>query len=758
MYARPLVEARIELAERDLGFKLEYHTPSEIDDFEIRLEERHVDAYTAAKRAAQGSKNDGSLRYQLSLIKSLANPEDPKLSSDEIRWIKNERALCMCDAEYFLVSYYWIKTQTKIIRFAFRAGQRIYYNVIQKLHLQGAPIEIIMAKARQLGISTVTEGLILQSVNYGYGVNAVIASADPNKTGKMAQMTLLGYDYLPWWNKIPYTRKVESQNGMLELKSTRSAISFQHGSQTSGIARGDTVLKYHLSEVASYTNAKDQIEAALWRCVHPDPDVLGVLESTAEGDEGWFYENYWDSKTKRSEGLPSRLFPLFLPFTVAPDQYPNPTWIRVNPIPEGWEPNDDTRAMMERAKAYIHTNDVLESVLGSKWECSRETAWYWQSHWLESLSKGTEKLWLQEMPVDDKEAFQSSYESVFGREVIAEVEATRETAYHAYAIIGQSIEECYEPDEDEIDLSQNMVEVKFVNRLRDIAYKWELQPLIWQEPHNAIDKIRSYHDEHMGKLFVYNEPEPGYDYSIGIRTGNGIGAGNTVVAVARRGRDPQDPDIQAAEFRSADVSHVEAYAWGLAIAAYYAKFMGKSGVTKTQPYVAIEQVQSVGDTCQLQMRKMGFRRFHRMTRYDSQPKDMKKSKSHKVGWFSFNWATPMYTDSFVIWVKHNWYKVNSLYTIWEMDKWERHETASGKEKYIHSEESTDDGLLANAMAAFCVNDMKPMAERTLKRNYEGRGAKPKLDINPTRIGTVFPISSYNPGIDERRIFSGSRYQ
>lgn len=750
------------MAEAELGFSLEYHSCQEIDDFNERLQEKYQDAYASARKTSQGS-GDATAAYQTSLIRALTNPENPKLSSEEIRWIKNERALSMCDAEYWLTHYYWIKTQTATIRFDFRAGQRVYFNVIQRLQMIGAPIEMIMAKARQLGISTVTEGLIVHAVNFGHSVNAVVASADEGKTGEMSKMTFLGYDSMDWWLKAPYTRRVESNRGMLVLGGLKSGISFQHGAQMSGIGRGSTFSKYHLSEVASYNNAAELIEAALFRCVHPDPGVFGVLESTAEGNTGWFHDTYWATKGKRAAGEPTRLVAVFLPWTVGTDQYPNSTWLRTFPMPKDWQSIEETCGMMQRAEDYIRSQPELSNVLGNRWECGREQAWWWEANYLDARSKGTHKLFLQELPCDDRESFQSSYDNVFGREVIAEIDQRRERSYHVYGIIGQSIEDRYEPDQSELDTEENIVEVKFINRLRDIAYKWELHPLLWKEPFKAIEEIRADDNDHMNKFFVYLEPELGYDYSIGIRTGNGIGAGDTVIAVARRGRHPQEPDVQAAEFRSNVVSHVEAYAWSMAISAYYAKFMGRDFLQneiqgKREPYVAIEQVQSVGDTCNFQMRKMGYRRFHKMTRYDSDPQAMKKTNSRKVGWFSYGWSTPMYTDSFVIWVRNGWYKVNSAQTIWEMDHWEQRETASGKARYIHSEETTDDGLLANAMAAFCVNDMKPMAERTMKQYYANTGrSRAKLDITPSPHGISFPISPMYATVSERALRASRNY-
>jgi hypothetical protein len=754
VYARSIIDRRLEIAERHLGFRPEYHMPTEIDDFNGRLQSKYSDAYGKAAGSSRGS-GDGQVAYQNSLINNLT----PKLNADEIRWIQNERALCWADAEYWMTRYYYIKTQTAIIRFEFRAGQRVFFNVLQRMQEMGAPIELIMAKARQLGISTVTEGLIVHSVNFGIGVNAVVASADEGKTGEMSKMTFLGYDSMDWWLKAPYSRRVESNRGMLVLGGLKSGISFQHGAQMSGIGRGSTFLKYHLSEVASYNNAEQLIEAALFRCVHPHPDVFGVLESTAEGNTGWFYDTYSESKSKRLAGEPTRLVPLFLPFTVAPDQYPNKTWIRTYPIPRDWRPVDETRGMMERAEAYIRSQPDLSLVMGSNWECSREQAWYWEANYFEARAKGTEKLWLQEMPVDDREAFQSSYDNVFGREVIAEIDSRRRTRYNVYGIVGQSIEDRHEPDDEDLDHDLPRVPVKFTNR-KNVTFRWELVPLNWEEWFDNVDGIKTDDDEHMNKLFVWLPPEPGYRYAIGIRTGTGIGIGTTVISVSRRARNVQECDEQAAEFRSNDVSHVEAFPFAMAIAAYYAKFTADLQGKLSQPYVAIEQVESVGDTVYMQMRKLGYRNFHKMTRYDSKATDMQQSKRRKVGWFSYAWSSPIYTDTFVLIVRNGWFKVNSPFTIFEMDKWEAHvKGEGGKVKYMNTEGVSDAGLLAAALAAFCVNDMKSLTDRSEKRFMQSGKTKPvKLDIEPTKDGHTFPLSGYNGGHDEALSQSLARFQ
>jgi hypothetical protein len=758
MYAESIVQQRLELASESLGFIPEYHSPSEIETFNAQLARKYGAEYTAAARAAQGVK-EPQQAFQTLLLRLLCNPQDPKLNADEVRFMQNERAMVMSDAAYFMTRYYWIlNDEGMLMQFKFRSGQKILFNVVAELESRKIAIEILLAKARQLGQSTVVAGLLLLKIMLTNGVTAVLASADSDKTRELAGKLLMAYDKIPWWLRTPYTKRAEGDKGYLKFGSIDSGLIFQHGAQTNPIAMGTTVVGYHLSEVSSYADAEDLIEVGLFKAVHPSPRIFGVLESTCKGDTGWWHDSYWDAKDGWAKGE-SRLLALFLPFYCAEDMYPNETERRAHPIPEGWQPEPETRQMMAESSMYVQSNPVLAHVLmqeGKQWQMRRDQAYYWEWNFKSAKRRGAEKSWYSEMPHTDQAAFQGSYDNVFGKPLIAEIFTQRETAYHCFGIIGQSIEERHEPDQRDVDWDPTMVRVpvKWASR-RGEHYNWTLVPLAWQEPFLQLAEIRN-DESHYGKFFVYHPPEPGFDYSMGIDTSNGIGRDGSCIAMSRRARGAQDQDLQVSEFRDNRISHVEAFAWGAAIAAYYSKYMNAEwGWTKPfrNPYISIEQVAAVGDTCQLQMRKMGFGRFHRMTRYDSKPQNMRKVDAIKEGWFTFSYTRAMLTDTFVILVQNGWYKINSPYTIWEADHWEVHYVASGKDKFEHSEDSTDDGLFANAMAAFCPNDQKSMADRTA-RQYRGDEdqQKPKLDMGPTQQITF----SRNPSIvvprrfDERR--------
>src|SRR5271170_3120330 len=259
MYARTKVAWRLDQASAELSITPEYHSIAEVEAFEDHLQRGNFYHFDTV------GKPD-----------SLVN-----LTAFESAWIANEQLLVLCDAAYALTRYCYIKDEQNIIRrYEHRVPQRILYDIICELDASDRTLEFIILKARQLGMSTLIELLIGLRIIFGYGVNAVIGSADPTKTALMANMLFLMYDYFPVWLRPQWTRRVESERGMLVFGHSSSGVSFQHGSQTSGIARGTTPTIYHLSEVASYTNAEDQIESSLFRCVHPSPSVLGFLESS----------------------------------------------------------------------------------------------------------------------------------------------------------------------------------------------------------------------------------------------------------------------------------------------------------------------------------------------------------------------------------------------------------------------------------------------------------------------------------------------
>ncbi len=715
MYSQDIVNERLSLARDEFNFTPEYHSVSEVDAFEQHLRDTGHYTYDDSGRPS-----------------GVAN-----LAPDDRQWMVNEQVLCQCDAAYFLTRYAYVKNEQNIIeRFHFRIPQRLLFDIICELESMRASVEIILLKARQLGMSTLIEFLVAHRIIFSYGVNAIIGSADQQKTSLMVNMLFLCYDMCPVWLRPQYTRRVESDRGMLVIGSLASGVSFQHGSQTSGIARGTTPTIYHLSECASFTDPVKQIEAALFKAVHASPSVFGVLESTGEGDKGWWPDTWRHAKANWKHRR-ARLCPLFLPWFCGVDIYPTPTWLRMRPVPPEWSPNRDTRLHVAKSEIYVCSNALLEQQLveyqkrlgtydGRSWRMPREQQWFWEVSHEEAKAKDIESVFLQEMAGDDEEALQRSTESVFGHETIEVLDTQRERQYDIYGLTGQSIEDVHEPPPEDIDRLRERVPVRFASNKGEV-YRWEFIPLRFNPPLRETEP-----DDASGKLFVFHPPRQGVSYSIGVDTSEGKGQDATVISVWSVGSKGQ-PDVQCAEFASPYVNHVEAFSFVLSVAAYYGQYMSL-GVTRwKQPYVAIEQVAAVGDTCQLQMAKMGYSNFHRMVRYDS--KRIRKAKAVKRGWFTYVWSRPILTTNFVHSAQNGWATINSPWLIEEMKHFEVHVTTSGREKLEHEEGEHDDRIFAAAMAIFCPHDLDMLAERSKNRFVEQQ-LLPRLNLDPTPAGQV----------------------
>src|SRR5208337_3383553 len=97
----------------------------------------------------------------------------------------------------------------------------------------------------------------------------------------------------------------------------------------------------HISEVCDYPNPKALIEEGLFKAVHTSRKVFLVLESTGNGNTGWWPDTWRSSKEFYPLGR-ARLFPLFLPWFVGTDIYPKRDWLQKFPIPDNWMPGPDT--------------------------------------------------------------------------------------------------------------------------------------------------------------------------------------------------------------------------------------------------------------------------------------------------------------------------------------------------------------------------------------------------------------------------------
>ena len=187
------------------------------------------------------------------------------------------------------------------------------------------PIMIIIVKARQEGVSTEIEAKIFENINRHKNRYACVVSADEKSTTKVFRMCERFQEEMPLDIKRPTDRT--------NAREIRYSMPHRSGilCQTAGtkvLGRGGTTQDVHATEVAFWGNAKNQM-LGLMQEVPETPDTMVVWESTANGDNGAFHDEYWKAvgRLRNDPHDYAGFLPVFLSWQSFPEYQ--------TPLPEG---------------------------------------------------------------------------------------------------------------------------------------------------------------------------------------------------------------------------------------------------------------------------------------------------------------------------------------------------------------------------------------------------------------------------------------
>ena len=303
-----------------------------------------------------------------------------------------------CIAMDYIENCLKIKTKSgTVVQFRLNDAQRKPYAVANRQQDAGKPVRLIILKARQLGFSTLTEGLIFHACATRKNVNALIVAHREDATANLFRMSKLFYDELPAPVK-PMLRASNAQELVFEnpskLRSEREArpgLRSRIRCATAGgrgIGRSDTLQCVHLSEYAFWPDGADgkaSTLAGILQAVPSLPGTMVVIESTANGFED--FKERWDAAVAGENDFE----PVFFAWFENPD-YSMP----VVPGTE-WTPEErDLKA------AYRLTDEQLQ----------------WRRWCIANNCGGSLDMFRQEYPSSPGEAFLHSGTGVFDNEQI----------------------------------------------------------------------------------------------------------------------------------------------------------------------------------------------------------------------------------------------------------------------------------------------------------------------------------------------------
>lgn len=221
-----------------------------------------------------------------------------------------------------------VDAQGHEIPFHLKLPQRRMARLLMAQRESGQPMRAVVLKARKVGFSTLTQGILIQRATQIRHHHAQVVAQDTKTAGEVFSIgrfmwTNLMHDVRP---EIAYQRDgVEKymQFGEPSLLARRagelglnSRISVATAKEVDA-GRGLTLRSLHLSEVAFWPVATTQSgrgskKLGLLNAVPDDPDTLVVIESTANGHN--HFKDDWDAA---EQGL-SGYLPIFTPWFEEP--------------------------------------------------------------------------------------------------------------------------------------------------------------------------------------------------------------------------------------------------------------------------------------------------------------------------------------------------------------------------------------------------------------------------------------------------------
>lgn len=460
------------------------------------------------------------------------------IDREESDFIDREIERSILDRRYYLENYHVIRDEHGVVKtmYPFLDQQETIFEALQLGWKRDGCFRGIILKPRQTGGTTFVGAIVFHRTITESQVFSAIMAQDEETTAELWRRTKYAYDSLPWWMK-PEQGSVQQERHMMFTRMDEkqraadpgldSTLLVTNAQRKAGVLIGRTVRCLHASEVSRWP------EAEVWTA-DIDPslnarDIIAVMESTAYGRSGLFY-NMWMA-AERGE---SDWTPIFIPVYK----------VRKYSIPiklgEKFNLTDDERALRTTVKEQSNFTIPLGFF---KWRRRKIKATI--------AATGSDETHAESYPVTPGEAFVSSGLCAFPRKCLNEQERLH---VRPPLLIG------------EIHFTSIDTPPEFSSSLGP-----KLRP---PDPSDLLEKPEKEQDE---RLWIWEPPDgnESIEYYIGSDVSSGDGADFSCAIVWRIGNH-SEPDTQVASWH------------GLIDPSHYANVLAALGVWYHMAEIAVE--------------------------------------------------------------------------------------------------------------------------------------------------------------------------
>ena len=290
--------------------------------------------------------------------------------------------------------------KSNLTQLKFKPAQEKLYEIFREEYAAGRPVRVVILKARQLGLSTLTEGIFFADTATNFNATTLIVAHDEPATTNLFNMNKLFYDELPAPIK-PMKKNSNAQELVFEnptrdpqKKAGNPGLRSRIRCVTAGgkgAGRSFTLRNVHLSEVAFWPRMRFLMTGIL-QAVPDDMETCVVVESTANGYNE--FKDFWDDAVSGKNGF--------------------------RPVFFAWYDDPEYRRPVEPGTEWTPEEEQMRELYGLDDE---QLAW---RRWCIKVNcQGDIQIFRQEYPSNPDEAFLFSGTPFFDNTVI---QALRQTA------------------------------------------------------------------------------------------------------------------------------------------------------------------------------------------------------------------------------------------------------------------------------------------------------------------------------------------
>ncbi len=301
------------------------------------------------------------------------------------------------DPQFFCEKLLKIVHNGRISKWEYNLAQRLVLEARLKQERAGKPVRLVIIKARREGVSTEIQGWLFQKATTNPYRTGMVVSHEQDSADEIAEISRRFWELLPDGkrpsipgSKLPHTKT-------LVFDKLRSKIKIETAMDVN-IGRSMALDYIHASEVAFWRNA-ETLMLGLLQCVDDrDLDTMVVIESTANGIGGYFY-----NVVQKALNGENDYELVFLPWFID-DRY--------QLVP----PADFVATREEEKVRTLYTFEGQKITL-------TDGQLYWRRHTIDNKCNGDQTKFRQEYPGSVDEAFVYSGNTRFDQDTLKEIES-----------------------------------------------------------------------------------------------------------------------------------------------------------------------------------------------------------------------------------------------------------------------------------------------------------------------------------------------